>query len=493
MNDCRHIASPQACTAMVRGQVIDPSLDLIEDGAVYVDQDRIIAVGPYAQLEPHYRPAIILGSRKHLVMPGLINAHDHVRVPSTVAMGIADDFLEPWIIDLARLPPLDPELVSTLAHCEMLEAGVTTVVNSFYQPSADAYDRVLAAQLRGAQTAGARAVPCLGMMDQSIVQDLIQAVQPDLPKHLQAMADAFLQNRPSLDWRDYEALIDSWALERADAGAAMMIGPVSVHWCSDALLERIWAQAQNRRMAIQTHLLESPYQRQTAFARHGRSAIAFMAAAGYLQSGLSCAHAVQVSDADIALLAAHGASVVHCPGSNQRLRNGVAPVPAMLRAGVNVALGLDSMTRQDDCDLISELAFAQALHAPSCLSASEVFAWATTNAAKALAMGDMIGALAVGKKADIVTIRPGPAAASADLTLPALLANWRGFQVDEVMVDGVPCVRNGRHIAIDKASLHAELAREIERAAANPPALHQELLALKPYLRRLVASAAGSA
>lgn len=480
---------PKACAAMVRGQVIDQSLAVIEDGAVYVDNDRIIAIGPYGQLQAHYRPALVLGSANHLIMPGLINAHDHVRVPSTTAMGIADDYLEPWIVDLGRLPLLDPELVSMLAHCEMLEAGVTTVVNSFYQPNAEAYDRVLAAHLRGARLAGARAIACLGMMDQSIVQSLIKVVRPDLPIHLQETADAYARDRPCLDWRDYEALVESWAADQHKAKAAVMIGPVSVHWCSDALLERIWALAQNHSLSLQTHLLESPYQRQTALARYGDSAIAFMATAGYLQPNLSCAHAVQVSDADIALLADHGTSVVHCPGSNQRLRNGVAPVPAMLRAGVNVALGLDSMTARDDCDLIGELAFAQALHGTPPVTAPDLFAWATINAAHALAMSDIIGTLAVGKKADIITIRPDPARKNADWSLQALLSNRPAFKIDDVMVDGALCVREGRHLAIDKAALHAELAQKIESAAAKPAPLHQDLLALKPYLRRLVSSA----
>ena len=101
-------AARKPCSLMLRGGIVIPTLhdpeSMVDEGAVCVQGDRIVAVGRYGQLRRDYVPEAIRGSDRHIVIPGLVNAHDHVRAPSTRQLGVPDDVLEAWILDLLRLP-----------------------------------------------------------------------------------------------------------------------------------------------------------------------------------------------------------------------------------------------------------------------------------------------------------------------------------------------------------------------------------------------------
>ena len=488
----------QPCSLLIRGGALitDPRLDncIIENGAVCVQDDRIIDVGDYAELKWRYLPEQELGSPEHIVSAGLINAHDHGRAPSALQLGIPDDQLEAWLVDLLRLPALDSRLGTSYAGARQIEAGITTVAHSFYEGAAGCYETALRQTAQAYRDTGMRAMLVLSVLDQSIIAALLQQVQGDLPRELKQFVQQFPGSRSALV-EEYFDVLSRWR-QSGDERLSVMAGPVSVHWCSDALLQRLWRTAKEWGLQLQTHLLESPYQARSARARYGRSAIEHMLDLELLTPSLSCAHCVQVDENDIRLLAAHNVSVVHNAGSNLRLHNGIAPLSAMRRAGVNIALGLDSQSLNDNADMLQEMRLVGALHrdaagqespAPE-LSARELWQMATINGATALGIGDETGSLLPGKKADIVLWKPDtgrwPPVPGVD-AIERLLYGGEAFRADTVVIGGDTVLRQGRLVHVDKAALEGEIEHQLRQPASQErQRFCERVRALKPYIKR---------
>ena len=501
----------KTCSLLIRGGIIVPSPSdadsVIEDGAVCVRGNRIVAVGGFGQLSRDYAPEVVCGSDRHLVIPGLVNAHDHVRAPSTRKLGVPDDVLEAWIVDLLRLPQVDPRLASTLACCRQLQSGVTTVVNSFYEGSGERYESVLGDTVAGCERSGIRTLVSLSMLDRSVVAELLGKVLPQLPESMRTWARRLLDARDPVTESDYFEIVRKWHTTGSSGRTRFMMGPVSVHWCSDGLLQAIWEQARALDLPIQTHLLESPYQRDGARERYGRSAIQFMSDAGLLSPRLSCAHCVHVTEPEIEMLAGSGVSVIHCAGSNQRLKNGTAPVGRMLKTGVNVGLGLDSLAMDDDDDMLQEMRHVARVSAGDeqrlvPVLAGTALQMATANGAEALGMLDDIGTLAAGKKADILALRlpddtvPGDGsgldtgsglATRPDTSLfDRIVDSAQKSDIDTVIVDGEIIVAHGRHRHIDEQLLIEEIHAALASAARQGTEDDAMISGLKPYVHGLL-------
>ena len=490
----------QHCSMIVRGGVVIANplheAGTIEDGAVCIQGDRIVAVGAYDQLCKDFSAGKILGSNHHLVIPGLVNAHDHGRAPSTLQLGIPDDQLELWILDLLRLPGVDPYLSVAFACLQMIESGVTTVAHSFYEGKAGRYGSALADTVRAFEESGMRAGIVLSILDQSIIETLLNGLVPGLPDDLQVSVQGFLQDRQRVTVEEYLEVLREWHDKQQNERVWVMTGPVSVHWCSEDLLLRIWQEAEALGMGIQTHLLESPYQQREALARYGKSALEYLADLGLLSPRLSCAHCVHVNERDIELLAANGASVVHNAGSNLRLGNGIAPINTMLRQGVNVALGLDSQTLNDDEDMLQEMRLVATLHGALSddvhrFDAGRILGMASINGARALGIDDNLGALAPGKKADLVLLDinklhgtcVNPHADVADL----LLHRGKAGNVETVIINGEIVMEEGRHTRLDKENLQLELVKQLARQTGNSEKNLSAMIAeLKPHARKLI-------
>jgi 5-methylthioadenosine/S-adenosylhomocysteine deaminase len=487
----------QPCSLIVRGRAViaNPLSEdgTIEDGAVCVQGDQILAVGRYERLRESFIPDRELGSPHHLVMPGLINAHDHIRGPSAFQMGIPDDSLEPWLLDLLRLPEMDPYLSAAYACTQLIESGVTTVLHSFFEGGAGRYEATLAATARAFCDSGIRAVVALTILDRSIVASILRAMLPHLPADLEAPARDLLSSRHPITVDEYFAVLRGWHADRQSERFQVMVGPVSVHWCSEDLLLRIWQEAADLDVPVQTHLLESRTQQIDSLSRYGKSAVEYLAERGLLSPRLSCAHCVWVTEHDMDLLAASGTSVIHNPSSNLRLCNGTAPVRAMLQKGINVALGLDSQGLNDEADMIQELRLAALLHRAAgdpYPGPRQALAMATLSGARALGMEHAIGTLAPGKRADLILVDLDRLEAPfSDLRLgiaDRVVQRAKAQDVDTVIVNGEVVMHNRKHLKIDTEALARELktlwARERSAEQMNLDGL---LASLKPYARRL--------
>lgn len=469
----------------------------LKEGAVYTRGDRIVAVGPFADLAARYPDEEQIGSGEELILPGLVNAHDHGRAPSSLQLGTADDVLELWLPSLIGQRAVDPALAAAYAAIEQIENGVTTVLYSHYDPNLANDQSALAATIGAYEQAGLRTVLALGILDQSPISAHFEWLRPALPPALQTKVSTFLQGRPVLTRDAFLAIFRSLHQEynARNGRIKIALGPVSAHWCSRALLDSIRREAEALQRPIQIHLLETRSQRDQALQEHGQSAVAWLHSIGFLSPLLSCAHCVWVTPGDVALLAQNGVSVVHNPGSNLRLHNGIAPVGLMLQHDVNVALGTDSVALDDGGDLLQEMRLAAYLQrvadaeraAPT---PAQMLAMATTNGAQALGLAES-GALEVGQKADLILVSldriQAPFTDPQVSVIDLLAQRAQGRDVHSTIVDGRLVMHERKLLTLDKEAIVAELRSQLAHARSRrETALAQLSRELKPYARKLL-------
>ena len=359
---------------------VRPAGIVLEDHAVAIAGGRILAVLPVAEARARYaaRETVILG--EHALIPGLINLHTHAAM--TLMRGYGDDLpLMTWLKD--RIWPAEARHVSAefvragtlLAAAEMLRGGVTCANDMYFFPeaAADAYT-----------TTGMRAA--LGLI--AIEFPTAYASDPDdyLAKGL-ALRDA----------------------RRHDPLLSFCLAPHAPYTVADRTFEKIARFAEELGLPVHIHLHETAEEVATSLAAHGLRPLARLARLGLLGPQTIAVHAVHLDDADIALLARHGASVAHCPASNLKLASGFAPVARLLEAGVNVGIGTDGAASNNRLDMFAEMRLAALLAKgvaarADAVPAAKALAIATQDAARALGLEIAIGSIEPGKYADLAAV-----------------------------------------------------------------------------------------
>ena len=249
------------------------------------------------------------------------------------------------------------------------------------------------------------------------------------------------------------------------------------------------------KLPIQTHTLQTPAQKAYGLKKYGKSVLAHFADIALVDEILVLGHAVFVTESDIELLAARHASTTHHASCNLAIRNGIAPVYPMLKAGVNVALGIDDKAINDDEDAVMELRLIHRLHRVSgfdlahtpALNAFDVLAIGTTNAARVCGFGEEIGALKVGMKADAILvdldeILEDPWASSNLNIAEMFIHRGRGSDVNTVIVGGKVVMEERRFLTIDVPQQYEEVRRQA--AGSISPAQREfaeNMARLRPY------------
>ena len=464
----------------------------LSDAAVRIDDDRIAKIGPFADLRASHPDTPVLGSERYAVMPGLINAHHHANAISHLQHGIADDLLEPWLLGNTVIRPTDPGARTSLAAARLLKTGVTAVVDMASVPGAtDAGHAELTARLDAYEASGLRGVLCPGVSFESrLIHREDQAFLASLPADLAARATAAFLDRDAGTPDDYLAIVKG-LIERASSmtRASVAYGPPGPQWVGDDLMVRIAEAAERFDVGIQTHAMESYYERLESPRAYGMSLFERYRELGVLSPRLSFAHAVWASEADIAVLAETGAAVSHNPSSNLRLRSGVMPLNGMTAAGVTVGLGMDGTTVGDDEDMFAEMRLAARLHREPRLGApapspADILRLATTGGARLMRRND-IGRLAPGMKAGMVLVDlerlSWPWIAPEVDPLALVLLKAKAGDVTTVLVDGEVVLRDGRPTRIDMQEIAETLVDGLERQAL-PDEMAELVMALKPHL-----------
>jgi 5-methylthioadenosine/S-adenosylhomocysteine deaminase len=379
-----------------------------------------------------------------LLMPGLVNAHSHG--PMTLLRGQGEGLpLDRWLREViwpreARVGQDDVYWGMMLAAAELLRFGVTTSVEMYF------HDDLLAAAV---DEAGSRCLVSPGIV-----------VAPG--------------------WERFGSWADriEWTLRLRDGYAdhsriEVGFGPHSAYALPDEALVAVGEAARDAGAPVTIHLAETEHEGDEVSARHGGATVPqVLADLGLFDvDRVLAAHGVWLTPKDIDVLAADGVAVAHCPSSNAKLASGTAPIPALLRAGVRVALGTDGPASNNDLDLWEEIRLAALLarmqeQDPTVLPATEALDLATAGGAAALGRDD-IGALVPGRWADLVRLDlddPGfvPVLSDGDLAAHAVWSVSRAA-VRDVWVGGRQVVRDGECLTIDVA----EACRRVQAAAAR--------------------------
>ena len=407
---------------------------VIENGAVAIQGDRIVDVGPRAEIDAKYFATNHIEQPNAILAPGLINTHTHAAM--SLFRGIADDLkLQDWLdkyIFPAEAKNVDREFMrwgTRLGLLEMALSGTTTFADMYY------FEETVAEETK---KAGMRGV--LG-------QTVIGFPAPDYKTPEAALVGA-------------EEFIQAYA---DDPLIVPAVAPHAIYTTSDETLQAARKLADKYGKPLIIHLAETKTEFDEAMQKRKKSPVKALSDLGVLQGWTLAAHAVWLDPADFALLRAAGTGISHCPSSNMKLASGVAPVLKMLEAGIPVGLGTDGVAgSNNDVDMMEEMDLAAKLQKvtsgdPTALPADQAFAMATIMGAQALRMGDQIGSLEAGKRADIISIRlDAPNAAPLYNVYSQLVYSLKASDVGDVMVNGRMIVRNRRMLTIDDKAVMAK-------------------------------------
>jgi cytosine/adenosine deaminase-related metal-dependent hydrolase len=297
--------------------------------------------------------------------------------------------------------------------------------------------------------------------DESFIQSL--------PPNLQAGARRLLPTSEYATWDECFSIFEQYRQQYENHPLLQIwLVPEGPPWVSDKTMLRIAEIAEKYDSQVQTHLLENLYEITYANDHYKRSSVAHLKELGLLGPRVSLSHMVWVTDAEIALLAETSTSVVHNSGSNLRLRNGIAPLRAFLNKGVNVGLGTDALSFNDDDNIWNDMRLALRLNnSPdatiSGMTPRDVFGLATHSGAKLLGEHHRLGKLSPGFLADLVLLNldriTWPWTAPEVDPLGLIVSRASARDVDTVLVGGKIVVQNGKLITIDEESLAKELAK----------------------------------
>lgn len=458
-------------------------------GDLLVEGDRISAIGTDLPLPPEAR---VIDASGKLLMPGLVNAHLHSS--ETFFKGRYQGTpLEVWMLysyPILMNDPLSERLLylrSLLTAMESLKAGVTTLVDDFFDPPGfeagrlklvyDAYDH-----------AGIRANVSHCVIDKHVF-DTMPYLREIMPADLQAEVKG-----PSITTADYMAYCqDIFASQHGRAGRlGFMVSASAPQRCSVDLMQACVALAQEKSVPYHTHVLETKTQAVTGPEFYGKSLIRYMHDLGLLTQNTTIAHSIWVSDDDMALMGAAGCSVAHNAVSNLKLGSGIAPVRRLLDAGVHVGLGTDGLSSNDTARIFDVMRFAALLHdiaAPDTggwMTAVEVLRSATIEGARTAMLDESTGSLEIGKRADLIMLDiSGYDYMPMNRLDHHLVYCENGSNIRMVVVNGEITVEDGRLLTVNEAEIFAELRAILPAYMSEHAELEKLNARFEPYMREM--------
>ena len=448
---------PEPADLIIRGTVVtmNPRREILGDGAVAIAGDRIVGVGPRDEIAARFADTPAVGRADDLVVPGYVNAHQHLTADRLVQSSIPDDLppgesIFEWAVPThAELTPDDDELTATLTLAESLTNGVTTTIEA---GTVAHPDRVAA----GARAIGARIT--LGMWGWDVDEGPFAAPPDEVISRQSELLDA-----------DHGPLVTAW------------VTLVGHDLMSDELLTKASALARGRDRGLTFHLSPTTGDVDAYLARTGRRPMEHLADLGVLGPEVLIAHGVHLSDAEVELLVDSRTAVAACPWAYLRLGQGTSREFRHLdlwKQGGRVALGCDAENAGDAVDGLRAAALFAGLAKdvpvdPTVFGAHEALELLTIAGAEAIGMADEIGSLEVGKHADVVVHDRTGASwyPHAEDVVLQLVWGSDGRSVREVWVAGEQVVADGRPTRVDLDEL-APIAAEARRALLERAGIH---------------------
>jgi 5-methylthioadenosine/S-adenosylhomocysteine deaminase len=420
---------------------VDENATVLPRADVLIEGSEIAGLWPSDARPAEVTAERVLAAEGRVLIPGLVNTHTHAAM--TLLRGYADDMeLMPWLQE--RIWPLESKLEAEdvywgtmLGIAEMLRGG-TTCFNDMYHFYGEAACAVLDSGIR-ANIAGV----LLGFL-------------------------------PNAEERLEQAV--AWARESQGAGDGRLVavlGPHAPYTCPDPLLAKVVTAAREEGLGVHIHLAETAREVVDSLREHGLTPVQHAHRLGLLDlHPIVAAHCNHLSDEDIDLMAASRLAVAHNPGSNMKLASGVCPVPRLLSRGVVVGLGTDGPASNNNLDMVEEMRLSALLHKshtgnPTVIPASQALAMATREGAKALGLGDRIGQIKVGLKADLALLDfDQPHLHPRHDVVSHLVYSARASDVRTVFVNGEPLLLEGKLLTIDEQEIYAQVDARVERLGA---------------------------
>jgi len=439
-------AAPEPCDLLIEAGFVvpvEPHAVILTDHAVAVQGSVVLAVLPVAEARTRFDAAEIVSRPDAALMPGLVNAHAHN--PMTLLRGIADDMpLKAWLqqhIWPIEAAVMGPDYVAdgvTLAIAEMLRGGTTCCNENYFFPDVQAatYKRH-----------GFRARVGLPVID--------------FPSAWAKSDDEYFDRAGEVH--------DQW---RGDPLVATAFAPHAPYTVDDANFERVRMLADQLDVPVHLHLHETAQEVQQSLEEHGQRLIARMDRLGLFNDRLIAVHMTQLTEAEIALCAERGVSVVHCPESNLKLASGFCPACALQRAGVTLAIGTDGAASNNDLDMVGEMRTAAILAKAVAQDAAGFDAFsalraATLGGAKAIGFDHLIGSIQPGKQADLVCVDLAALETQPLHHVVSQLVYATGrHQVSDVWIAGRRKLRDRQLVDMDEAGIIANARQWRERIGA---------------------------
>jgi 5-methylthioadenosine/S-adenosylhomocysteine deaminase len=429
---------------------LDGAARILNPGYLVIQGDRIAEVGA-GQPSPEVRQQAytVIDASHMAVLPGMVNAHTHLF--QTFLRGLADDkplleWLKAAIWPVAQaLTAEDAYVAALLGLVENLRGGATAVIDHQYVHTEPGNDDGV---FRAAQETGLRFLLARGWADSHYHPAFMET-----PDHIVS---------------EMERLAAAWH-GAASGRLRLEFGPLIPWGCTAATLQRTVALAREWGVGTHIHVAEARREIEMSLEETGLRHIEWLAGLGVLGPDVQLVHSVWLDDAELDLVAARGAVVVHCPVSNMYLASGVARVPEMRRRGIAVALATDGPGSNNNQDMLEVLKTTCLLHKVHALDAMALLpedaVWmACRGGAAAFGQPEWIGSLETGKKADVVLVDLNtPLAMPVHKPVSALVYNANAGNTDTVIVDGKVLMRGKKILCVDEEALLAEARRVCRR------------------------------
>ena len=423
---------------------------------VLVEDGRIASVGSAGPEDPSGWE--VIDAAGCVVTPALVNTHHHLYQTLTRAVPAGQDaLLFGWLKALyplwARMRPEDMFVSARLGLAELALSGCGTSSDHLYifPDGVRLEDTIEAAAGIGLRFHATRGAMSVGESAGGLPPDSLVEREADILEDCIRVIDAF--HDPS-------------------DGAMVRVGiaPCSPFSVSRELMRDAALLAADKGVRLHTHLAENAEDVAFSLERFGCRPGDYAGELGWVGEHVWHAHCTALDPAEISLFARTGTGVAHCPSSNCRLGSGIAPVRAMLDAGVPLGLGVDGSASNDSGSLLPEARQAMLLqrvrNGAAAMSAREALEMATLGGARLLGRAGEIGSLETGRRADLAVWDISGLAAAGAWDPVAALVLCGPFPVRDLLVEGRPVVRDGMLTRVDAAAVAEAARRRAARLAS---------------------------
>jgi 5-methylthioadenosine/S-adenosylhomocysteine deaminase len=444
------MAEPMQVDTLISGAVVvtmNQRREVLRDGAVAIAGERIVAVGPSAQVREQVRAGQEIDGARFVVTPGMVNTHIHITGEPLTRGYVPDDTpfeanVFQWLCPLyATYTEADERLSAQLAAAEMLKSGTTSFLEAgtvrFVDAVVDGLEQI---GIRGRVGRWVWDLPPEPSVYRQSTDEAIANLDEVLRRHRQGGSGR----------------IQAWS---------MIVGHTT---CTDPLWRAAKQAADAYETGLNFHMSPAAMDPEGFMAQFGQRPMEHLAELGVLDRNVTIAHCVHVNQREIDLLAAHRCNVAHCPTTALKVAYGVTQIgrmPEMREAGVNVCIGTDGNNASNYSDLMRATylvagLFKDARRDATMFPAEVAYEMATLGGARALLLEDEIGSIEVGKRADLVLHdRNRPEWTPLLNVANQLVYSADGRGVHSVFVDGRRVVDNYRLTTVDEDALYASAQR----------------------------------